>query len=87
MKTSESIREAVDKYLAVDGEEFKNKGLCVTFWFVPEAWNLLQLIRQDDAGSVFVPEWLIDGDPTEESQAIRFMLAEFMALYFEDLGD
>lgn len=92
MKTSEAIREAVDKYLAANAQEYytnagKTAGLCYTLSEIPLAYALLQDIRRDAAGSEFVPEWLIDGDITEESQAIRFMLAEFMALYFEDFGD
>lgn len=91
MKTSEFIREAVDKYLAANAQEYNNTGkvagLCYPLSMIPPAYALLQDIRRDAAGSEFVPKWLIDGDITEESQAIRFMLAEFMALYFEDFGD
>lgn len=107
MKTSEFIRNAVDKYLTDTpyrsqlADTSKQKiGLCGTFveyrrddktsW--PQLSNASRLLNQimHDARTglwLFPISYSCDPSTREFSQTTRFMLAEFMALYFEDQGD
>lgn len=100
MKTSEAIRIAVDKYL-YDGnspcDDMSTRYLC---WCIVKAAGVLQVYESLDTLQEQLPLnlrllshemhkevvdlWKL---PEEERQPLRFMYAEFLALYYEDLGD
>ena len=103
MKTSEFIRAAVDNWLAPCYEDViifdKYIGLCPCFaeeykkinpnefygWAYPPLVDSI-LDELGETSSYLFPR----GAPEKEfaqQQAMRFMFAEFLALYFEDMGD
>lgn len=95
MKTSEYIRECVDKFLAADasyrdGHTF----LCCCFRnrrarLIGDDYSrsaILCLIRENLPRNSLILDVTYSHDGSVAQQE-RFMFAEFMALYFEDLGD
>lgn len=101
MKTSTFIRNSIDKYLHPENNltsGWNSPYLCDCLEFYeehPEVANsseiidrFKQLLREDGVLG-FGLEYNLrrSGISSEEGQGIRFMYAEFIALYFEDLGD
>lgn len=94
MKTSEFIRYAVKSHMAVSLEDYtahdKARWLCHVFVRVDIAWKvtypeLAELLKVNcHWNNCLIHE---GGAASADHYNLRIMFAEFMALYFEDLGD
>lgn len=94
MKTSEFIRTSVKSHMAISLKDFntsaKSRWLCQVFEWDDVAWKvtypeLAELVKVNCRwNSCLFHE---GGTDTEDHYILRWMFAEFMALYFEDLGD
>lgn len=103
MKTSEFIRAAVDNWLAANFGDYtienKSRGLCRCFekeygnvgpdpYYWRDHPDLVECINDElRESSPWLFQITYDEKEFAEQQAMRFMFAEFLALYFEDMGD